>query len=246
MKSYTLKELKNIHDHAIKNNLYENALIASTKNFLALLEFKELEFSDARTQEKPVQEASKITEIHLHKPPVEPKDFKTKKGFEFVQVKVVPDKKICRICKKDKPIEEFYKKKQSPNGHDNMCKLCWGSKYSIGKAPDGLLLPAIPTPAIEPLTHLQEEIENGAGASPQKIGLGIVRTSKNTQAQNDANHTAAIQNKILLCDCPEHEKIVAGAEKKYKGKNFYKDKCLEWYVNEVELGGKVEYPHETL
>lgn len=32
--------------------------------------------------------------------------------------------KICRKCKEEKPLNEFFKKKKSKDGYDNICKKC--------------------------------------------------------------------------------------------------------------------------
>jgi hypothetical protein len=33
--------------------------------------------------------------------------------------------KLCSKCKKEKPLQEFYKMKKAPDGHGYSCKVCW-------------------------------------------------------------------------------------------------------------------------
>jgi len=44
-----------------------------------------------------------------------------------------------------------------------------------------------------------------------------------------------IRGMILTCECPRQEKIVVGLDKKYNGHIFFSKRCIDWYINEVEM-----------
>jgi len=39
----------------------------------------------------------------------------------------------CRVCKEDKPAEEYSKSKTHKSGRQSLCKICFNEKYNKGR-----------------------------------------------------------------------------------------------------------------
>lgn len=48
---------------------------------------------------------------------------------------VIKQSKVCNDCSMEKPIGQFYKKRNAADGHGSYCKPCWSKRVTRTKRP---------------------------------------------------------------------------------------------------------------
>ena len=107
---------KNRHEATAKHRNAVQALNQET--------FSDLE--DAVVEEKPkrTRRTRVVEEIAEPVPVVEKPARATKKAAPPQPAKTNGTHKVCRVCGKDKPLEEYRKKSTRPDGRDTICASC--------------------------------------------------------------------------------------------------------------------------